>query len=105
MEGSPLVDPAGLLLDGQADPAVIHFSFQRTVVSSAVQTELPSTVTTALSAAATNYASVPLSTTAYFYGQYVWQPYATQAARLLMNPISLNNPNIQRPNNGLPTYT
>jgi len=61
--------------------------------------------TTALSAAATNYASVPLSTTAYFYGQYVWQPYATQTAPLLMNPVSLNNPNIQRPNNGPPTHT
>jgi hypothetical protein len=103
--GSPLVDPAGLLLEVQADPAVIHFSFQRTVASSAVQTQLPSTVTTALSAAATNYASIPLGTTAYFYGQYVWQPYATQAAPLLMNPVSLNNPNIQRPNNGPPTYT
>ena len=105
VEGPPLVDPAGLLLEVQADPAVIHFSFQRTVASSAVQTPLPSAVTTALSAAATNYATVPLSTTAYFYGQYVWQPYATQAAPLLMNPVSLNNPNIQRPNNGPATYT
>jgi len=105
VEGSPLVDPAGLLLEVQADPTVIHFSFQRSVVSSAVQTQLPSAVTTALSATATNYASVPLSTTAYFYGQYVWQPYATQTAPLLMNPVSLNNPNIQRPPNGPPTYT
>jgi hypothetical protein len=105
VEGPSLVDPAGLLLEVQADPTVIHFSFGRTVVSSAVQTPLPSAVTTALSAAATNYASIPVSTTAYFYGQYVWQPYATQPGPLLLNPVSLNNPNIQRPANGSPTYT
>jgi Subtilase family len=103
--GSSLVDPAGLLLEVQADPLVLHFSFQRTVVSSAVQNQLPSTVTTGVSTAATNYASVPLSTTAYFYGQYVWQPYATQTAPLMLNPASLNNPHIQNQNNGPNTYT
>jgi hypothetical protein len=103
--GSPLVDPTGLLLEVQADPAVMQFSFQRTVVSSAVQTALSSTVASALSTAATNYASVPLSTTAFFYGEYVWQPYATQTAPLLLNPASLNNPHIQNQNNGPNTYT
>jgi len=103
--GSPLVDPTGLLLEVQADPAVMHFSFQRAVVSSAVQTALSNTVTTALSTAATNYAGVPLSTPAYFYGQNVWQPYATQTAPLMLNPASLNNPHIQSQNNGSKTYT
>jgi len=104
VEGPALVDPAGLLLEVQADPLVIHFSFQREVASSAVQAPMPSAVTTELTTAATNYANTPLSTAAYFYGQYVWQPYATQPPPLLLNPLSLNNPNIQS-KNGSKSYT
>jgi hypothetical protein len=103
--GSPLADPAGLMLEVQADPAVTHFSFQRTVVSHGVQAQLSVDVTNALSTAATNYASVPLSTTAYFFGQNVWQPYTTQPGPLMLDPVSLNKPNVQHQHNGPPTYT
>jgi len=110
VSGSPLVDPAGLLLEVQGDPLVLQFQFQRTVVSTAVQNQLPSTVTSGVSATAANYASVPLATTAYFYGQYVWQPYATQTAPLMLNPVSLspaaNFAHIQtQNNNGVTTTT
>ena len=93
-----MVDPAGLMLEVQADQTVSHFSFQRTVVSSAVQAQLPIATTNALSLAAANYASVPLSTTAYFYGQYVWQPYAEQTTPLLMNPVSLAGGSVRSQN-------
>ena len=105
VEGPSMVDPAGLLLEVQADPLVVHFSFQRTVASSAVQAQLPNAVTTALIASATNYASIPLSTTAYFYGQNVWQPYATQPGPLMLDPVSLKNPNVQSSKNGPTTYS
>jgi hypothetical protein len=87
------LDPADLMLQVQADANVIHFSFQRTVVSTPVQSLLPAATTTTLSSAATNYAAVPLSTTAYFYGQNVWLAYAEQTAPLLLNPVSLSGPN------------
>ena len=105
VEGPSMVDPAGLMLEVQADPLVIHFAFQRTVASSAVQAQFPSSVSTALNATATSYASVPLGTTAYFYGQNVWQPYATQPGPLMLDPVSLNKPNIQSSHNGPTTYT
>jgi hypothetical protein len=108
VEGSPLADPAGLMLEVQADPLVMRFSFQRNVVSHAVQVPLPIASTAELSTAATAYAAVPTSTTAYFYGQNVWLPYANQAAPLLLDPISLSSHNLNihtAPNNGPTTYT
>jgi hypothetical protein len=93
VQGPSTLDPATLLLEVQADPAVIHFSFQRIVVSAAVQSQLPTAVTGALSTAATNFAAVPLSSTVYFYGQSVWLPYAEQTAPLLLNPVSLGGQN------------
>jgi hypothetical protein len=104
VEGSPLADRAGLMLEVQADPAVVHFSFQRKVVSHEVKNGLPRGTTAALNMAAANYAAVPLSTTAYFYGQNVWQPYATQPGPLLLDPVSLNKPAIQRLQSGSTTY-
>jgi hypothetical protein len=100
--GPSTVDPADLMLEVQADSTVTHFSFQRIVVSSPVKSLLPTATTTALSTAATNYAGVPLSTTAYFYGQNLWLAYAEQTAPLLLNPVSLTGQNANNNTYGNP---